>query len=85
VIKLNAAQLILPKEETLQKKFKFKKSSIIKPITFTFMEEGETSSINQVLKTVLKLMNEIPVEEEVSWENIRQIQQNYVNLTEKPF
>jgi hypothetical protein len=38
------------------------------------------SPINQVLKTILKLMNEIPVEEEVSWENIHQLRQNYVNL-----
>lgn len=44
------------------------------------MEDGKMLPINQVLKTVLKLMNEIPVEEEVSWENIRQIRQNYVNL-----
>jgi hypothetical protein len=84
VINLNAAQLIIPKEETPRKKFVTKKSCAIKTITFTFMEEGETSSINQVLKTVLKLMNEIPVEEEVSWKNIRRIRQNYVNLTETP-
>ena len=83
MINLNVAQLTLPKEETPQKKFEFNKSHAIKTITFTFLEEGESSSINQVLKTVLKLMNEIPVEEEISWENIRQIRQNYVNLTEK--
>jgi hypothetical protein len=85
VVNLNVAQLILPKEDSPQKKFVTKKSCAIKTTTFTFLEEGEISSINQVLKTVLKLMNEIPVEEEVSWKNIRRIRQNYVNLTEKPY
>ncbi|MFX1505508.1 MAG: hypothetical protein ACFFDC_05265 [Promethearchaeota archaeon] len=77
---MNTIQLLLPKQKIPQKKIVIKNSCAIKTINFTFMEDGKMLPINQVLKTVLKLMNEIPVEEEVSWENIRQIRQNYVNL-----
>ncbi|MFX0208866.1 MAG: hypothetical protein ACFFDT_22980 [Candidatus Hodarchaeota archaeon] len=80
VIKLNAVQLLLPKQKTPKKKIEIKNSYAIKTINFTFIEDGKTLPINQVLKTILKLMNEIPVEEEVSWENIRQLRQNYVNM-----
>jgi hypothetical protein len=79
-MKLNTVQLLLPKQKTPQKCKKIKKSSRIKTLNF-IMANGGIPVINQVLKTVLKLMNEIPVEEEVSWENIHQLQQNYIILT----
>jgi len=80
VIKLNAVQLLLPRVKTPQKNLKSKKSSLIKTIKFITKEDMKTHPINQVLKTVLELMNEIPVEEEVSWKNIHKIRQNYLNL-----
>ncbi|MFX1539028.1 MAG: hypothetical protein ACFFDI_33005 [Promethearchaeota archaeon] len=77
---MNAVQLLLPKQKTLQKNLKVKKSSPLKTVNFIAKEDIMENPINQVLKTVLELMNEIPVEEEVSWKNIHQIQQNYLNL-----
>ncbi|MFW9903168.1 MAG: hypothetical protein ACFFFH_02465 [Candidatus Thorarchaeota archaeon] len=84
VINLNVVQLLLPKQKTPQKKIETKKSHAIRTINFTFKEDEIIYPINQVLKTILKLMNEIPVEEEVSWENICQIRRNYLNLTKTP-
>jgi hypothetical protein len=80
VVKLNTVQLQLPKQKTPQKNHKVKKSSPIKTVKFIMQDDMIELPINQVLKTVLELMNEIPVEEEVSWKNIRLIRQNYLNL-----
>jgi len=83
MVKLNAVQLLLPNQKTPQKVLKIKKSSPIKTFTFITKEDMMILPINQVLKTVLKLMNKIPVEEEVSWKNINQIRQNYLNLNNR--
>lgn len=80
MVNLKAVQLLLPKQKNPRKNLNIRKLCSIKPIDFKLKEDMMKSPINQVLKTILKLMNEIPVEEEVSWENIHQIRQNYVNL-----
>ena len=80
VKKLNAVQLFFPKQKISQKNLKIKKSSSIKTGKFITKKDMRTLPINQVLKTVLELMNEIPVEEEVSWKNIHRIRENYLNL-----
>ncbi|MHA2204143.1 MAG: hypothetical protein ACW991_10685 [Candidatus Hodarchaeales archaeon] len=83
VVNLNAVQLLLPKLESPRKNLDIKKLCSIKRIDFKIKEDMINSPINQVLKTILELMNEIPVEEEVSWEKIHQIQRNYANLHNK--
>ncbi|MFX0125411.1 MAG: hypothetical protein ACFFAE_17455 [Candidatus Hodarchaeota archaeon] len=77
---MNTVQLLLPRQKKPRKNLNIKKLGSTKTINFRQKEDMMRTPINQVLKTVLELMNEIPVEEEVSWENIRQIRQNYVNL-----
>ncbi len=83
MVNLNAVQLLLPKQKSPRKNLKIKKQCSIKPIEIELKEDKMNTPINRVLKTILKLMNEIPVEEEASWENIHLIQQNYVNLHNK--
>lgn len=80
MVNLKAVQLLLPKQKFPPKNRKIKKSSSMKTVKLIIKEDEKNIPINQVLKTVLELMNEIPVEEEVSWKNIHKIRQNYLNL-----
>ncbi|MHA2247612.1 MAG: hypothetical protein ACXADY_21870 [Candidatus Hodarchaeales archaeon] len=83
---MNAVQLLLPEDK------KPKKIVILKEVctentesttSFKIKEPIMEIPINQILKTVLELMNKMPVEEEVSWRTMNHLGKNYMRLNAK--
>lgn len=80
---MNAVQLLLPEDK------KPKKIVILKEVctesTTSFKIKGLMMDIpiNQILKTVLELMNKMPVEEDISWRTINHLRKNYLRLNAK--
>jgi len=85
VIRVNTIQLFLSEKKKLQKNVTIKKKSCsISSTDIRLNEPIIKTPFNQVLKTILELMNKIPVEEEVSWKNIHQLRQKFVKLHKNP-
>ena len=80
---MNAVQLLLPEDK------KPKKIVILKEVctesTTSFKIKGFMMDIpiNKILKTVLELMNKMPVEENISWRTINHLRKNYLRLNAK--
>ena len=80
---MKAVQLLLPKEKKTQRIVDFKKGCSKSTTNIKLKELMMEIPINQVLKTVLELMNKMPVEEDVSWRTINYLRQNYIRLNDK--
>jgi len=83
VIRVNTIQLFLSEKKKLQKNVTIKKKCSISSTDIRLNEPIIKTPFNQVLKTILELMNKIPVEE-VSWKNIHQLRQKFVKLHKNP-
>jgi len=80
---VNTIQLFLSEKKKLQKNVTIKKKCSISSTDIRLNEPIIKTPFNQVLKTILELMNKIPVEE-VSWKNIHQLRQKFVKLHKNP-
>lgn len=83
MVNVKAVQRLLPKEKKTQIIDDFKKGCSKSTTSIKLKEPMMEIPINQVLKTVLELMNEMPVEEDVSWRTINHLRQNYIRLNDK--
>ncbi len=84
MIRVNIIQLFLSEKKKLQKNVTIKKKCSISSIDIRLNEPMKKTPFNQVLKTILELMNKIPVEEEVSWKNIHQLSQKFIKIHKNP-
>lgn len=80
---MNAVQFLLPEEKKPKKIVILKEVCTESTTSFKIKEPMTDIPFNQILKTVLEVMNKIPVEEDVSWRTINYLRKNYFRLNAK--
>lgn len=75
--------MLQPKDKKQRKTFSLMKNYSIISTSYELKRPIMNIPINQLLKTVLKIMNEKSVYENVPWRTIHKLQQNYRRINDK--
>ena len=77
---MNAVQFLVPEDKKPKKIVILKEICTESTTSFKIKEPMMDIPFNQILKTVLELMNKIPVEADISWRTINHLRKNYSRL-----